>query len=532
MGEADSAEVLGSHAQIFSEAALGEPPDRAKQGPTEPPSRVVQLDGETDVAGFRRAARTLIAEGIAPDSIHWRFGEAGDGGLFDDAGSDAPHDTPHEPADDTASHLIKVPKAFVELTAAVALHSDPQRYALLYRLLWRLQHEPGLRHDPLDTDRMQADRMAHAVRHDLHKMKAFVRFRPIDRGAAPPLHVAWFEPGHHIVEAVSPFFAKRFAQLRWTILTPLRSVSWDGEQLAFGPGASKNEAPSADAGEALWLTYYEHIFNPARLKLRMMEKEMPRRYWKNLPEATLIQPLTASAHERNTTMIEQAPTEPLRKRRSTPAPEATASLTAIAGDAPAEQRVTALEATRTAARSCVNCPLYAQATQTVFGEGPVGAELMFVGEQPGDQEDLRGRPFVGPAGQLFDRALAELGVDRERVYITNAVKHFKFELRGKRRIHKSPAQQEAAACLDWLEREIDLVKPQAIVALGATAARSLLGRPVAVMRERGGWFDRSDGVKVLVTLHPSALLRMADEEREAEYRKWLGDLKVGARAPV
>ena len=199
-------------------------------------------------------------------------------------------------------------------------------------------------------------------------------------------------------------------------------------------------------------------------------------------------------------------------------------------DLPAGQRRAAWEATRGEALACVGCPLFAQATQTVFGEGPVDAKLMFVGEQPGDQEDLQGRPFVGPAGRLFDRALAELGVDRKRIYLTNAVKHFKFELRGKRRIHKSPAQQEAAACLDWLEREIDLVKPRAIVALGATAARSLLGRPVAVMRERGGWFARGDGVKVLVTLHPSALLRMADEEREAEYRKWLGDLKAAAGA--
>ena len=154
---------------------------------------------------------------------------------------------------------------------------------------------------------------------------------------------------------------------------------------------------------------------------------------------------------------------------------------------------------------------------------------MFVGEQPGDQEDLQGQPFVGPAGQLLDRALAELGVPRDKVYVTNAVKHFKFELRGKRRIHKTPAQQEAAACLHWLESEIELVDPEALVALGATAARQLMGTAVAVTRERGRWLVRSDGRKVLITLHPSALLRMEPDEKAAAYAAWLADLRHAAK---
>jgi DNA polymerase len=156
---------------------------------------------------------------------------------------------------------------------------------------------------------------------------------------------------------------------------------------------------------------------------------------------------------------------------------------------------------------------------------------MFVGEQPGDVEDLQGRPFVGPAGQLFARALDELGIAREQVYITNAVKHFKFELRGTRRIHKTPAQQEAAACLHWLEDEIGLVDPQALVALGATAARQLMGRTVAVTRERGRWLERSDGRKVLITLHPSALLRMEPEDKDDAWQAWLGDLRQVAGLP-
>jgi DNA polymerase len=151
---------------------------------------------------------------------------------------------------------------------------------------------------------------------------------------------------------------------------------------------------------------------------------------------------------------------------------------------------------------------------------------MFVGEQPGDQEDLRGEPFVGPAGQLFERGLARVGLDRQAVFVTNAVRHFKFELRGKRRIHKTPTQQEALACRHWLDDEIALVQPQALVALGGTAARSLLGRPVAVLSERGRWFEREDGLRVLVTVHPSALLRMQPELLPAAFEEFVRDLQL------
>ncbi|WP_085978594.1 UdgX family uracil-DNA binding protein [Rubrivivax gelatinosus] len=186
----------------------------------------------------------------------------------------------------------------------------------------------------------------------------------------------------------------------------------------------------------------------------------------------------------------------------------------------------ALEAQRDAASVCRECPLGALATQTVFGEGPLDAPLMLVGEQPGDQEDRQGRPFVGPSGQLLDRALVALGWDRSVAYVTNAVKHFKHEPRGKRRMHKTPAQREADACRHWLESEIGLVRPRAAIALGATAARQLLGRPVGVMHERGRWLRRDDGLAVLVTLHPSALLRGDPAERETAWAAWLDDLRA------
>lgn len=184
-----------------------------------------------------------------------------------------------------------------------------------------------------------------------------------------------------------------------------------------------------------------------------------------------------------------------------------------------------LAALREAAAGCRECPLWEGATQTVFGEGPARAKLMLVGEQPGDREDRQGHPFVGPAGALLARALEELGWSRDEVYITNAVKHFKYELKGTRRIHKSPGQREALACLHWLESEIATVRPKAVVALGAVAARSLMQRAVPVMQTRGTWLAREDGVPVLVTLHPSALLRGEPSQREEAYAQWLADLR-------
>lgn len=184
-----------------------------------------------------------------------------------------------------------------------------------------------------------------------------------------------------------------------------------------------------------------------------------------------------------------------------------------------------------AASGCRECPLGALATQTVWGEGAPRAKLMLVGEQPGDREDREGRPFVGPAGHLLDHALQQLGWPRDSVYVTNAVKHFKFEWRGKLRKHKTPGQLEILACNHWLESEIAAVKPAKMVALGATAARALLGRQVKVQAERGHWLRREDGLPVLITLHPSALLRGDPAERDEAFRAWLRDLKRATLSP-
>jgi uracil-DNA glycosylase len=181
---------------------------------------------------------------------------------------------------------------------------------------------------------------------------------------------------------------------------------------------------------------------------------------------------------------------------------------------------------RREAGSCQACPLWKDATQTVFGEGPPTTEIMLVGEQPGDREDRDGRPFVGPAGQLLDKALADAGVDRERIYVTNAVKHFKFELRGKRRLHKRPNAGEIKVCRRWLFDEIDAIGPKLIVALGATAAQSLAGRGIPVQANRGKILDLDNGLRVFMTIHPSALLRLQDEEeKRSGYASFVNDLR-------
>jgi len=479
--------------------------------------RTVRLASAVDFAGFRRACRTLWAEQVVPEHVVWQCADDPESDLFESA----PGASPSATGSQTPAAPVRVPAAFLSIAESVALHREPDRFALLYRLLWRLQVEPALRADPLDPDWLRADAMAQEVRREMHRMKARVRFRTF-AGDGAPLHVAWFEPEHHVVEVTAPFLARRFGANRWALLTPERSVEWDGSALWFGPGARRDDAPQAEGGDELWLACYRSVFNPARLKVKAIEREMPKRDRSNLPQAQDSDALARTADERGSTMIAGGPTDPKRRPATEPHP-APGHPETPGGDTPKS-----LPALREALQRCRECPIGEHATQAVGGEGLKHARLMFVGEQPGDQEDLQGRPFVGPAGQLLARALAELGIARDKVYITNAVKHFKFELRGKRRIHKTPAQEEAAACLHWLESEIELVDPAALVALGATAARQLMGSTVSVLRERGRWLVRSDGRRVLITLHPSALLRMEPADKAAAYDAWLADLRHAA----
>src|SRR6202011_3874355 len=188
-----------------------------------------------------------------------------------------------------------------------------------------------------------------------------------------------------------------------------------------------------------------------------------------------------------------------------------------------------IEALREEAASCRVCHLWKEATQTVFGEGPLAARIMLVGEQPGDKEDLAGKPFVGPAGQILDRALEQAGIDRKKVYVTNAVKHFKFVPRGKIRLHQKPNTSEIKACRQWYERELASIKPDLVVAMGATAAQSVFGKITPINKNRGRLIDLDDGIKALVTVHPSYLLRLPDADAKArEYQRFVDDLKIAA----
>ncbi|ODT48864.1 UdgX family uracil-DNA binding protein [Devosia sp. 63-57] len=466
----------------------------------------VRLERPNDLGEWRSHARRLLAAGVAPEEVVWQQGDAV-GELFGDDALPA-----------VAEGAVgTVPRGFIELASSVLQHAEPERFALLYRLLWRLQSAPQLLADAADRDISALSRMASAVRRDAHKMKAFVRFRELRNDAGAERFVAWFEPDHYVLEATAPFFARRFAGMHWGIVTPYASAWWDTDRLAFGPGGTKTDVPAEDAVEEDWKTYYASIFNPARLKVAMMKSEMPVKYWSNLPEAALIEPLVRNAKAMEEEMIARAATQPparhLRRKLETVEPvDSVHSL----GDAGA------------AVQACKRCPLYEHATQAVFGQGPERAEVMFVGEQPGDQEDLQGRPFVGPAGQVLDDVIEKVGIDRNKVYVTNAVKHFKFEPRGKRRIHQRPDGGEVQACKFWLNLERDFVRPKVIVALGATAAQSLLGKAsVTVSKMRGQPMTLPDGSVLFITNHPSYLLRIPDVEgRQRERAKFEADLAV------
>jgi DNA polymerase len=310
----------------------------------------------------------------------------------------------------------------------------------------------------------------------------------------------------------------------WSILTPDLCAHWDGLAISFTSGVSKAEAPTSDRLEETWRRYYATIFNPARLKVKAMSSEMPKKYWRNLPEASMIKPLIAGAARTADAMIAKAASEPhkAQRRLEEPMPRKT-----VAAADRLESRE--LEALREEAATCRTCPLWKDATQTVFGEGPPHAPIMLVGEQPGDKEDLAGKPFVGPAGQMLDRALVEAGIDRKLVYVTNAVKHFKFVPRGKIRLHQKPTTAEIKACRPWYERERAAIKPMLVVAMGATAAQGVFGKLTPINKNRGHLIDLDEKTKALVTVHPSYLLRLPDPDAKArEYERFVSDLKQAA----
>jgi uracil-DNA glycosylase family protein len=506
---------------------------------------------EPDFEAWRQAAREALHAGYLPSELD-----------LQDTTIPQTLALTLEASEDPAGSPIPAPhtsKAFLESAKFASAHRDPQRWNLLYRILHRLQTNRNLLKISVDPDIAELNRLESQVHRDLHKMHAFVRFRmvlePGNLNARPivideslpaepsPHHlilatptpfgvtrtelphctpeietiptpskpdtcehfIAWYQPDHRILPLAAPFFAERFAIMRWTILTPDASVSWDPatKQLTFAPGLPRESAPAEDELEDLWRSYYASIYNPARLNPQMMRSEMPVRYWKNLPEISLLPNLITQSQTRVSNMVTRQQQQPTAQPF-----------------VPVKHNLTAL---RAALPSCKGCELYQYATQVVPGRGAAHAKLMLVGEQPGDQEDVQGEPFVGPAGKILDRVLHELSIDRSKVYVTNAVKHFKFVQCGKLRLHQSPRMSEINACRPWLRAEIETVKPHVILCLGASASKSLLGGTFALMRDRGKILQTPYADQVMATIHPSAILRAREKESGEQLLNFLKD---------
>jgi len=441
-----------------------------------PAMPTIALASETDWRGWRAATRALVLSGAAPETVRWQVGGEGDA-------------LPQAP-----EGAFALSRALVALCAQAIQARDADRFALLYRLVWRAHAGERLLDLAADPDVAAARALALAVRAEAHRMRTHLRFLPVEvLPVEVPVpkpggiwHLGWYAPAHFVLEANARLLARRFAKLRWSIQTPELGAHWDGDRLSFSPGLPP---PADDA--ALRAAFERDCTH------WLMDN------WRgdDLPEAEAL---------------DEAPRPPDQ-------PALGPVVLPITADP-------ALSQAATEAALCRRCPLWEPATQTVFGEGPAGARVLFIGEQPGDQEDVIGRPFVGPAGQLLDRALEEARIDRRTIYITNAVKHFKFIRRGTRRIHERPDADEMKACGFWLDVERVSIAPRLIVLLGATAARSVLGRPVTISRERGRPFALSSSETGFVTVHPSFLLRLPDEDARArEWRAFVEDLRTVAR---
>jgi DNA polymerase len=421
---------------------------------------------DTDWTGWRHAARAFLLAGVEPSDLTWTVGGDGD------------------PLPQTEGGFT-LSRALVSLATQAFQAREPERFGLLYVLLWRAHHGRLNLGDAIDLDLRLARRWALAVRADAHRMRTLLRFAATST-AEEPRYVGWYAPDHYVLEATARLLARRDPARDFTIVTPDGTAHRDRDGLRFGAGL-KN--PSDDETLLAWWDAHRDAILAAANE------------GGGLPEAEELDEAPRP--------IDRPPLGPIVL--------------------PASQ-TSATGALFREARGCERCALYGPATQTVFGEGPANARVLFIGEQPGDQEDVIGRPFVGPAGQLLDEALESAGIDRRRIYITNAVKHFKFTPRGRRRIHQSPSPEELDICRFWLDAERTALNPRLLVLLGGSAGRAVLGRPVTVTRERGRPFTLPDGGKAFLTVHPSYLLRQPDEaSRAREYAAFVRDLRVVAK---
>jgi DNA polymerase len=430
----------------------------------------VALVSETDWEGWRKATRSLILAGVAPEDVRWSVSSDGE--------------DRHPLSEGHGS--FGVSRSLVALASLAIQARNASRFDLLYRLVWRTNAGERVLLKTDDETVRQVQRLAFAVRAETHRMRTMLRYLPVPEKDRTR-YLGWYEPAHYVLEANAQLIARQFSGLTFSILTPDGGAHWDNAELRFSTGVARRTVPDDEALLSWWRAHHERLLRHSRIGTAIPEAEQ----------------------------LDEVPRPPDR------APVGPVVLP-LRPDGPLHEAMQE-------ASDCRRCALYGPATQTVFGEGPAHASVLFVGEQPGDQEDVIGRPFVGPAGQIMDRAMEEAGIDRRTVYITNAVKHFKFEPRGKRRIHKTPEAPEIQACRFWLDVELIRLRPKLVVAMGGTAARALLGRAVTVTRERGRPIALPDGQTAFVTVHPSFLLRVPDEDAKArEYRAFVADLRTVA----
>jgi probable DNA metabolism protein len=425
--------------------------------------RQIVLKTETDWEGWRHATRALVLAGAEPETLTWSVGN---------------NSTPLLDATGT----FHVPRALVSLASLAIQAREADRFGLLYSVVWRVNAGEKLFDEDTDPDLSLVRRMALSVRADAHRMRTNMRFLAVaERGGTR--YLGWYEPAHFVLPANAQLIARRFPDMALSIVTPDGAAHLDGHSLLFGSGL--RHATDDEALQAWWESHHDMLRERATADV-------------SIPEAEAM---------------DEAPRPPYRPALGP----------VVLNAAPDSALLRSVKD----ASACHRCPLYEPATQIVFGEGPADAKVMFIGEQPGDQEDTIGRPFVGPAGQMMDRAMEEAGIDRRTVYVTNAVKHFKFTLRGKRRIHQTPEVPEIQACTFWLDVERTHIRPRLLVLMGGSAARAVLGRAVTISRDRGRPIRMADGQTVFVTVHPSFLLRVPDPAAKArEYAAFVQDLEA------
>lgn len=442
-----------------------------------------------DFKRWREQARTYLREGIPPENTHWGQGFH----LFQET-----------PKSLKSVAFPKVPAEFFKLARLMACARFDGRWTLLYRLLFRLNHEnPYLLKISIDPDVQHANQLAKSVERDIHKMHAFVRFKKVEKDNLET-YVAWHQPEHLIIELATPFFVRRFGDKPWSIFTPDASAHWDLQELKFSEGLSQNEFHHRDDFDDLWKIYYRSIYNPARLKIKMMKSEMAPKYWSSLPETDIIHELIRDTPKRlqNISQSEHSQAQ---------IPE-NASWSEL----------------RQSAQYCKACPLALHTQNTVFGEGDLSSKLMIVGDFPEKPEDLQSKVFTGPTEEILNEALKAAGLCREKVYITNAVKHFKQDTDQKSQNHFKAGGSEIHACKPWLEAEIALIQPKVILALGITAGISLYGRLVRIQDELTKPHHTSSYAStLLISWHPAVIFNApSTEEKQKRFQDLVNSLRL------